>query len=331
MSDGAKVTGSPRRLLVIHNPVAGRRRQKRFRAALDLLERDGAALSLRATEGPGAATRIAREIGAGEADLVVAAGGDGTINEVINGLVGGGQETAGRAAPAPLAIVPLGTSNVLAAEIGLGASPGAVARAIRDGATVRACLGRITEAGDAAAKGRSFILMAGAGIDAHAVAGVDPVLKRRFAQGAYVWAGIRAVLGSRGLRYRVEVDGARHEAASVIVAKGSRYGGPFVVAKRARLDEPRFEVCLLDRTGFWPVTRYGLALVLGRLDRAPGFSSVLGERVRITAEGEAPGTEPLQCDGDDMARLPVAIEVVPDALDLVVPPNGPYGSGPYGG
>lgn len=157
---------------------------------------------------------------------------------------------------------------------------------------------------------------------------MNPALKRRFAQGAYVWAGLRAVLASRGLSYRVEVDGDIYEAASVIVAKASRYGGPFVVARRARLDQPRFEVCLFARGGLWAVGLYGLALALGRLERAPGFASVLGEKVRIAGGGEAQGTEPVQCDGDGMARLPVEIEVVPDALDLVVPPDGPYGGGP---
>ena len=324
MSAGSQGAEDRRRLLVIHNPVAGRRRRKRFQAVLDLLERDGAALLLRATEGPGDATRIAREIRAGEADLVVAAGGDGTINEVVNGLVPRGLEMEGRPAPVPLAIVPLGTSNVMAAEIGLGSSPEAAARAIGEGPAVRISLGRISDA--EAPEGRAFILMAGAGIDAHAVAGVNPALKRRFAQGAYVWAGVQAVLHSGRQRYRVEVDGESYEAASVIVAKASRYGGPFVVARRARLDQPRFEVCLLERAGFWAVARYGLALVLGRLERAPGFTSVLGEKVRVAADdGEPQGPEPVQCDGDDMMRLPVEIEVVPDALDLVVPKGGPYG------
>ena len=330
MTAGTLGSAGRRRLLVIHNPVAGRRRRKRFQATLDLLERDGAALSLRATEAPGDAIRLARRIEPGEADLVVAAGGDGTINEVINGLVAGGLAMGGRPASLPLAIVPLGTSNVLAAEIGLDASPEAVARAIRDGVTARVSLGRIR--GAKVPDGRAFILMAGAGVDAHAVADVDPGLKRRFAQGAYVLAGLRAVLRSRGLRYEVEVDGVRHQAASVIVAKAAHYGGPFIVAREARLDAPRFQVCLFARGGLWAVGLYGVALALGRLDRAPGFTSVPGETVRIASADSKAGqpVEPVQCDGDDMARLPVEIAVVPDALSLVVPPDGPYGEGPYG-
>lgn len=313
----------PRHILVIHNPVAGRRRRKRFWAALDLLERDGNEVSLHLTEGPGHAIEFARRIRSGEADLVAAAGGDGTINEVVNGLV-----AAGRPASLPLAILPLGTSNVLAAEIGLAKSPAAVARTIREGATARVSLGHITGGGTAQANGRYFILMAGAGLDAHAVAAVDSRLKRHFAQGAYIWAGLREVFDSKRRRYAVEVDGARHAAAWVVVAKASRYGGPFVMAARARLDEPCFEVCLFAEGGVRPLARYGWALALGRLAGAPGFSSVMGRRVRIAADPAAPAlppeAEPLQADGDDVARLPVAIEVVPDALDLVVPRGGPY-------
>ncbi len=318
MTAGAPGSAGRRRLLIIHNPVAGRGRRKRFQTVLDLLERHGNELSLRATEAPGDGTRLARQIEAGDGDLVVAAGGDGTINEVINGLV-----AAGRPAPLPLAIVPLGTSNVLAAEIGLGRSPAVVERTIREGAVRSVSLGRITGAN--LPDGRCFILMAGAGIDAHAVADVDPGLKRRFAQGAYVWAGLRQALRSRRLGYEVEIDGVRHEAAWVVVAKARRYGGPFVIAARARLDDPRFEVCLFARGGAWAMARYGSALVLGRLARSPGFSSVLGRRVRIAASPSELGEEPVQCDGDHMARLPVEVEVVPEALDLVVPRDGPYG------
>ena len=318
-----------RRLLVIHNPVAGRRRRERFQAVLDLLERDGNELLLHLTEAPGHASDFARQVQPGDGDLVVAAGGDGTINEVINGLV-----AAGRPAPLPLAIVPLGTSNVLAAEIGLAKAPTAVARTLREGAACRVSLGRITGGGGSSdgasgGGGRYFILMAGAGFDAHAVAGVDPGLKRGLAQGAYVWAGLRQVLRSRQQRYAVEIDGVRREAAWVVVAKAGHYGGPFVIAARARLDEPRFEVCLFAQAGPWAMARYAAALAVGQLARAPGFASVLGRRVRITAAAPGPGArrdeEPVQCDGDDVARLPVKIEVVPDALSLMVPRGGPYG------
>ena len=154
-----------RRLLVIRNPAAGSR-GGRFAATLDRLTGLGCRIEVRETGARGDAERFAQE--PGDRDLVVAAGGDGTINEVANGLVAG-------ASGLPLAILPLGTANVLAGEIGLGLDPGAVARTIARGAPRRISLGRVTgaQAGGGGAA-RLFFQMAGVGFDAHAVAGVNP-------------------------------------------------------------------------------------------------------------------------------------------------------------
>ena len=303
----------PRRLLVIHNPVAGRRRRRRFRAVLQRLEALGCGVALRETTGPGDATRLAREADPADGDALVAAGGDGTINEIVNGLV-----SDGRPARLPLGILPLGTSNVLAAEIGLSSDPAAVARTIAGGRACNVSLGRISGVTGGA---RAFILMAGAGVDAHAVADVDPALKRRFGPAAYVWAALRQAWRSGGVTYRAVIDGAPHEAASLIVANASRYGGPFVVARAARIDEPVFQVCLFGRGGLLPLACYAGAVILGQLHRVPSVRMVPATRVRI----DGPAGDPLQGDGDILAHLPADIEIVPDALTLLVPPDGRYG------
>ena len=166
---------SPLRLTVIFNPTAGARRGRRLEATLRILRDEGCALDLRQTKAAGDAARLARAIDPTATDLVVAAGGDGTINEVINGLVEGG----GASAPPALAIVPLGTANVLAAEIGLGTSPRAIADAVLKGRTVSLSLGE--------ANGRLFALMVGVGFDAQVVRHVDLALKRRIGKAAYLW------------------------------------------------------------------------------------------------------------------------------------------------
>jgi YegS/Rv2252/BmrU family lipid kinase len=302
-----------RRLLVIHNPVAGRGRQRRFRAVLQQLEALDCGVALRETSRPGDATRLAREAGPADADVLVAAGGDGTINEIVNGLVGDRGP-----ARLPLAILPLGTSNVLAAEIGLGSDPAAVARTIVSDCSCSVSLGRIS---DATGSTRAFVLMAGAGVDAHAVADVDPTLKRWLGPAAYVWAALRQAWRSGGVTYHAVIDGAPYEAASLIVANGSRYGGPFVVARAARIDEPLFQVCLFGRGGPVAMLCYAGAVVLGQLHRVPSVRIMPATRVRI----EGPVGEPVQADGDILAHLPADIEIVPDALTLLVPPDGRYG------
>jgi diacylglycerol kinase family enzyme len=232
-----------RRLLVVFNPVAGRRHRRRFEATLEALRALGCALELRETEGAGHAGELAAAADPDVFDALVVAGGDGTINEAINGLIPAGA----RRAALPLAIVPLGTANVLAAEVGLSTRPQSVARTIAGGRVQSIALGR--------ANGRLFTVM------------------------------------------------------------GRFYAGRFVVAPDARLEAPEFQVCLFGRGGAWNALRYAAALGLGLLPRLRDYRIVPGREVTI----EGPADDPLQGDGDVIARLPVSIKILPDALDLIVP------------
>lgn len=301
-ASGAAPRG-PQRLLVIHNPVAGWRRRRRLRAVLDRLERLGCAVTVRETTRRGDAETFARQARAEDYDRLVVAGGDGTINEAINGLVD---------RRVPLAVVPLGTANVLAAEIGLGAGPAAVARAIAHGPAATVALGRISGRDG---RVRRFSMMAGIGFDAHVVARVDPVLKRWTGKLAYVLASLRQIVDHRDRMYAVTIDGRAYRAASVIVAKGHFYGGRFVVAPQARLDEPCLHICLFGRTGRWPAIRYAAALLFGLLHRLPDVTLVRALKVEIAG----PAGEPVQVDGDLDGQLPITIDIDDRALRLAVP------------
>jgi YegS/Rv2252/BmrU family lipid kinase len=293
-----------RRMTVVFNPTAGGRRRARLNETLKLLRASGCEVAVQATAARGDAETIARGFGVPPQalDLLVIAGGDGTINEAVNGLL-----SAGGGGASSMALVPLGTANVLANEIGLATAPAAVARAIARGVSVRAYVG--------VANGRCFTAMAGAGFDAHVVANVSLRLKRLFGKGAYVLESLRQLWRFPFPRYRVTVDGESYDAASVIVAKGHFYGGRYVCAPEARLDQPEFHVCLFERGGPWNAVRYALALALGRLPRLPDFRVVRGRAVTI----DGPAGDPLQGDGDIIARLPVRIEIAPQPLRLIVP------------
>ena len=288
--------GWRRRLLVILNPTAGRRRRSRFLATLDRLGALGCEVTLRETTAPGEAIALARAADPAAFDGVVAAGGDGTINEVINGLIGN---------DLPLALLPLGTANVLAAEIGLGLAPDTVARTIAEGPRRRIACGRAGQ--------RYFTQMAGVGFDAHVVENVDLALKRRIGKGAYVIEAVRQAFRFGFPTYRVTADGETHEAASVIVANGRHYAGRYLLAPEASIEEPVFQVCLFDRGGPLAVARYGLALQTGRLPRRRDLRRIPARRLKI----EGPLGDPVQGDGDTIARLPIEITLVPDAVDLV--------------
>ena len=289
-----------RRLLIIFNPAAGLRRRQRLEAVLQRLHGHACEVTLQETTGPGDAERFAAAVDAARYDALVVAGGDGTVNEAINGLGD---------ARLPFAILPLGTANVLAAEIGLALDPDSVAAAIAHGRPRPITLG--------AANGRRFILMAGVGFDAHVVATVSTPVKRWLGKGAYALAMLRQLWAYDFPRYEVAVDGATHRAGSVLIANARFYAGRFVAAPAADLQSPTFEVCLFERTGRCAALGYALALFTGRLPGLASYRMLTAERIQIQGR---PG-EPVQADGDVIATLSTRIEVLPGALELVYPPG----------
>ena len=298
-------------MLLIVNPTAGRRRRGLVDAVVTRVRAEGWAVDVVETAAAGDARRLAATCDAGRYGVIAVAGGDGTINEVVNGLAGRGVD-----APA-VGIVPLGTANVLAHELGLGSSATAVARTMTAGREL------LVQPGEAinGAGTRCFSLMAGAGFDAKVVAGVSAPLKRRLGRAAYVWRSLVEARRYRPVRYQVEIDGVRHEASSVIVTRSRHYAGPYVVAPKAALGEPLLHVCLFERWGRSHTFRYGLALLLGRLPRTAGYRVVSGRSVRVSVLSDAGELreQPVQIDGDNALTLPVSIGLAAGAVRLLRP------------
>jgi len=296
------VAAKPGRFAVIVNPTAGRHR--RIAGALARLAAGGASVRLVTTAARGDAERLAAEIAAaGEVDAIVAAGGDGTINEVINGMAGG---------PLPLGILPLGTANVLAWELGIGDRLDAAAAVIAARNTRRIHLGRCN--------GRYFVMMAGVGLDAHVVATIRPGLKRalgRFGLGklTYVAEGLHQIARLRPARHRVTVDGDTMDAAAAIIANGRFYAGRYVVAPAADLGAPVLQACLFARGGRAAALGYSLAMLRDRLHRRPDLTIRPGTKITI----DGPAGDPIQADGDIIGRLPALIELAPATLDVFAP------------
>jgi len=290
-----------RQLMVIFNPTAGRRRGRAMAQVMRLLEGQ-VDITQRRTAARGDAEAFARETPLGAIALV--AGGDGTANEVANGLLaaGGGE----------MAILPLGTANVLAAELGIFNLAGAAGAAAR---------GPLLTCRPGLANGRGFLLMAGAGFDAHVVANVSPKLKRLLGKGAYVVETLRQLARFAFPRYRVTVDGVVHDVASVIVARGHFYGGRFIVAPEARLESDELHVCLFERWGRRQTLRFGLALLLGRLPHTAGFRVIAGRQIKVSVLCDAGERrrQPVQIDGDDALTLPVSINLASAAVRLLQP------------
>lgn len=283
---------------IIANPVAGGRATRMAERVMAALRERGAAVRLRRTRDAGHARAIAAEAAAQGVDRLVVAGGDGTINEAINGLAG---------ARTPLAIVPGGTANVLAHELGWPDDPEAIADLVVHGEARRIDLGTI---GD-----RRFVLMASVGLDAEVVARIDPRLKRRLGRLAYVATTLERLWRRYPTRIEVEHDGGTARVAGAIAAKACHYGGPFIATKRAGLMRPLFVLVLAHDVSPRAHLRYAAALARGALEQAEGIS--IHETTRVVFR--APADLPVQADGDLVGATPATIELVPDALTLVMP------------
>lgn len=288
---------------MIYNPTAGGARRRRYQAVLDLLHTAGAEVTVWTTTVRGDAERYAASVDPSQFQRIVVAGGDGTVNEVINGLAA--NQMGG--AVLPVCVLPLGTANVLAAEIGLPLEPKEIAPLILKGQARPVCLGR--------ANGRRFLLMAGAGFDAHVVARVFKPLKRHVGKTAYVLETLRQFAVFDFPTYDITIDGKPYKAASVVLANARSYGGPHVCAPEASLEAPSLEVCLFLSKGPLHAIRYAIALLLGSLPRLSDVRIVRGRHVTV----RGPAEDPIQGDGDIVAALPGEIVVLPDAVNLVFP------------
>src|SRR5881394_2665191 len=229
---GREVIAGAGKTVIIYNPNAGRLRgggRKGLERAAVLLRRAGHNAILAPTTGPGTAGDIARQWIDDGAGMVIAAGGDGTVNEIIQGMVH---------SHVPLGILPAGTANVLARETGMSRSLEDAARALANHRACRIAVGRLLASGDSAP--RYFLLMAGAGLDARIVYHVSADLKSKVGKLAY-WAAAMSVLGRKLEEFEVKVDGASHQCSFALISRVRNYGGDFEIARQTRLMDDAFE------------------------------------------------------------------------------------------
>src|ERR1700726_755068 len=307
--------------LLIHNPNAGtggNARRRLIDEARQFLSENGIQAELAETTGPGHATEIAQKATRDGGELVIACGGDGTLNEVVNGLA-----DAQNGHRVPLALLPGGTANILAKELNLPWDiPGAAEKLIH-GEIKDIALGLATPLLEPEKK-RYFLSVAGAGPDGMIVYAIDLDLKARVGILAYWWQGAREAFRYKFPHFRVVTGDQRIDATLVIVGRTKNYGGPFKITTDADLYENKFELmALTTQSGF----RY--------LSYLPSlwFNTLRGPAGAHFWRAESIVCEPLdsnpvyaQIDGEPLARLPVEFKIVPDALKLLVPRTSPVAS-----
>jgi diacylglycerol kinase family enzyme len=297
-------------VIVIYNPVAGHHRARSLWRVLDILAGSGIRVELAETRYAGHAEQLARDAAADRDCLVVAAGGDGTIAEIANGLVSARSPPSAGSRPPRLGIIPLGTANVLARELGLPLAPDSVAAALAFGRTRSLWPG--IAAGPRTEK--LFVQMLGVGLDAQVVHRLPRQLKRALGRSAYVLQTCREMLRYDYAPIRLRIDGRAEVAGSVIVTKGRFYAGQYLLAPGARPGEPGFTVALFGRCGPWSALMYGAALPMNLLPRAPGLRLVRASRVEILGHGETPA----QADGDPAGEVPISVRDAAAPIEIVV-------------
>jgi YegS/Rv2252/BmrU family lipid kinase len=293
---------------LIYNPRAGRfaRGGKRILdQAAGSLVRAGHGIELHPTTGPGAAALLARQAVAAGADAVIVAGGDGTVNEAVQGLAG---------TTTPLAVLPAGTANVLAMETGLGRDLRQAAASLSACVAARVSLGRLTAAG---APPRFFLLMAGAGLDAHIVYHLDPALKSKAGKLAY-WVGGFRMIGREFPEFRAGIDGRSYPVSFALVSKVRNYGGDLQIACETNLLDDTFEAVLFAGSSSYLYLKYLAGVATRRLRGMEGVTAVRTDAVELGASADQ--RIYVQTDGEFAGRLPARIEMSRDALTLLLPP-----------
>jgi diacylglycerol kinase (ATP) len=294
-----------RTAVVIFNPRSGAHR-KRDRTAevhtfVRLLGERGIDAEAVPTTGPGAASELARAAVAHGVDVVVGSGGDGTLNEVLQGMVG---------SRTPLGIWAAGTANVLASDLALPGGVDDVVDTIVSGVERRISVGR--------AEDRYFFLMAGIGLDASIVKGVNPALKAKAGEAAFWLSGLKHFVAWKPEPFVLEVDGQHYEGAFAALGNSPSYGGGFKVTPRADLDEARLDVCIFPTRRFaFTYTREMISCLFGDPTR---FGDVIYVKAqRVNAWGNPENQPWVQVDGELLGPLPMRFEAVPDALTVLVP------------
>lgn len=288
-----------RKILVIFNPAARSERAGRLRNQIHALD---PSVTVRLTGGPGDAASLAASAVEEGFDTVVAAGGDGTINEVVNGIAG---------SDATLGLLPLGTMNVFAAELGIPSN-----RLKRCWEIIRQ--GHVRPVDLARANSHAFVQLAGVGFDAQAVAGVNWEAKKNFGPLSYVISA--AIVATRKPpALQIESEGGRQlEGSFVLIGNGRYYGGPVAVFKQAVIDDGKLDVVVFKNLGYLDIIRYLQRILVGTHLSLPDVEYFQSRR--LTVSSASAEDVPFEADGELVGYAPVTFRIARQQLKVLAPP-----------
>lgn len=294
------------RLLIIANPIAGLgHARKRVEELKRLLVCNGGRLEIFFSEKPGEASDRAARIN-NDFDRIIVVGGDGTLNEVINGLVD--------PSAVPLVYAPAGTANMLARELGIPSRSSDLADLVENGAIKRIDMG--------VASGRRFLLVAGVGFDSFVTMYVRSIRAKTLGYRGYIKPVLNAGKKYHPANLKIWVDEQGPISGQMIMILKTRYyGGIFVFADDARPDSGLFHVRIFPSATKSAILKYGIMGLARKISVLNDVVSMKGKKLRIEAESPAP----LQLDGDHAGWTPVDMELFPAVVPIIVP-SGKNGS-----
>jgi diacylglycerol kinase (ATP) len=302
---------SPRKsCVIIYNPRAGKLRRRgsdRLERATRIFTEAGYDATLVPTSGPGAAVALARGLVADGVGLIVAAGGDGTINEVAEGMVH---------SAVPLGILPAGTANVLAMETGMSSNLETAASNLLAYTPERISVGRLHFNNGSPAV-RHFLLMAGVGLDARIIYNLSAPLKTNLGKIAY-WIAAFGLVGRRLEEFSVEIDDRDYHCSFALVSKVRNYGGDLKIARDTSLFDDQFEVVLFQGQKSVRYLRYFVGVVRNRLQGMKGVRILRAHKIHFSPVRDT--RVYMQVDGEYAGHLPGSVEIVRDAITLLLPP-----------
>ncbi|SMC03592.1 lipid kinase, YegS/Rv2252/BmrU family [Rubrobacter radiotolerans DSM 5868] len=283
--------------VIIGNPASGNSDMERLEHFAEMLGERWESVEVWPTEYPRHATELATKAGV---RVIVAAGGDGTVNEVINGMVEG----------ATLAVLPLGTANVLARELGLPLNPEKACKKLLSGSEFWMDVGLATDL--STGEKQRFACMAGIGFDAHVVNSVPSRLKKLLGATAFALTAFKVFLVNRMPKISLKHNGESHEAQFAIVANGRLYGGDFKSSADASLTNGTFDVVYVRKIATLLNPRV-LARILTRNPLSRDTRNFQATKLTATSEAEVP----VQIDGEVWGKLPMEFEVQPKILRVI--------------
>ncbi|MGH9800557.1 MAG: diacylglycerol/lipid kinase family protein [Blastocatellia bacterium] len=295
--------------VLIYNPMAGALRHdlRQIEKLTAALNRQGITADPTPTGYAGHATELARQAVTDKAPFIVVCGGDGTINEVAQALVG--TETA-------LAVWPCGTANVLAEELRLPKSFDAFAKLIAENSIRTISVGRAVK--PETGWQRYFLLMAGIGLDATIVQSVNLNLKKSLGKGAYFMAGMDFLARMPLFPFSIKFNQQQHKSTFTVISNAAHYAGLFTIAPGARIDDDKLNVCVFNSHSRLAFLSYAVLSLVGCHTISPGVVYQETGKAHVNSNDEAP----VQIDGDVMGKLPMDFEIVPEALRIFAPLAG---------